>query len=134
VALVKLRHATAAHSTPTVSSTSGYRQLIQAPQLRQRPRSTSQLTTGTFSHQLSVRPQPRQCDRGLTMLSPAGQRLRHTFRKLPKASPRSPAKMVPKTRAMEEIEYTVFSLYDARIAAIALSKLKRASEKGVELK
>jgi hypothetical protein len=28
--------------------------------------------------------------------------------------------MVPRTRAMEEIEYTVFSLYDARIAAAAL--------------
>ena len=54
------------------------------------------------------------------MLSPAGQRLRHTFRKLPKASPRSPAKMVPRTRTMEEIEYTVFCLYDARIAAAAL--------------
>jgi hypothetical protein len=40
------------------------------------------------------------------MLSPSGQRLRHTFRKLPKASPRSPAKMVPTMRIIEEIEYT----------------------------
>jgi len=105
------------HVAAIASSTSGYRQLIHAPQLRQRPRSASQLTTGTFSHHASARPQALQCDRGLTMLSPSGQRLRHTFRKLPKASPRSPAKMVQKTRAMEEIEYTVFSLYDARIAA-----------------
>ncbi len=57
------------------------------------------------------------------MLSPSGQRLRHTFRKLPKASPRSPAKMVERTRAMEEIEYTVFSLYDALQAAAALVQL-----------
>jgi hypothetical protein len=40
------------------------------------------------------------------MLSPVGQRLRHTFRKLPKASPRSPAKIVPRRRIIEEIEYT----------------------------
>jgi hypothetical protein len=117
---VKQSDAIRAQPAPTASSTSGYRQLIRAPQLRQRPRSASQLTTGTFSHHMRVRAQLLQCDRGLTMLSPAGQRLRHTFRKLPKASPRSPAKMVPKTSAMEEIEYTVFSLYDARIAAAAL--------------
>ena len=40
------------------------------------------------------------------MLSPAGQRLRQTFRKLPKASPSSPAKTVPKMRIMREVEYT----------------------------
>jgi len=32
------------------------------------------------------------------MLSPAGQRLRHTLRKLPKARPNRPAKIVPRMR------------------------------------
>jgi hypothetical protein len=40
------------------------------------------------------------------MLSPWGKRLRHTFRKLPKASPRRPAKIVPKMRIIFEVEYT----------------------------
>jgi hypothetical protein len=39
-------------------------------------------------------------------LSPAGQRLRHTLRKLPKASPNRPAKIVPRMRIMREVEYT----------------------------
>jgi hypothetical protein len=41
------------------------------------------------------------------MLSPAGQRVRHTFKKLPKASPMSAAKTVPRTRIIRRIEYTV---------------------------
>jgi hypothetical protein len=39
------------------------------------------------------------------MLSPAGQRLRHTFRKLPKARPSRPAKNVPRMRIIDEVEY-----------------------------
>jgi hypothetical protein len=39
------------------------------------------------------------------MLSPAGQRLRQTFRKLPKARPSSPAKIVPRMRIIDEVEY-----------------------------
>jgi hypothetical protein len=39
------------------------------------------------------------------MLSPVGQRLRQTLRKLPKASPISPAKIVPKIRIIVEFEY-----------------------------
>jgi len=100
---------TAAHSTPIANSTSGYRQPIHERQVRQRPRSASQLTSGIFSHHASVRPHWRQWERGKTMLSPFGQRLRHTFRKLPKASPKSPAKIVPKTRIIDEVEYTALS-------------------------
>jgi hypothetical protein len=40
------------------------------------------------------------------MLSPVGQRLRHTFKKLPKANPTRPARMVPRARVIGEIEYT----------------------------
>src|SRR5271157_1150041 len=103
---LKKPHATAAHSAPTASSTSGYRQPIQAWQREHRPRRASQLISGTFSHQASVRQQLRQWERGLTTLSPSGQRLRHTFRKLPKASPINAAKTVPRTRIMREVEYT----------------------------
>jgi hypothetical protein len=34
-----------------------------------------------------------------------GQRLTHTFRKLPNASPSNPAKIVAKMRIMRELEY-----------------------------
>jgi len=95
-----------AQSPPTANSTSGYRHPIPPPQTRHRPRSATQLTSGTFSHQASVCPHPRQCDRGATTLSPSGHLLRHTFRKLPKASPIRPANTVPKIRIMREVEYT----------------------------
>ena len=39
----------------------------------------------------------------LTMLSPSGQRLRHTLRKLPKARPRRPANAVARMRIMCEL-------------------------------
>ena len=101
------RQAISPQAIPTAASTNAYRHPIQAPQVLHRPRNTSQLTSGTFSHQASVRPQLRQCEGGLTMLSPTGQRVRHTFRKLPKASPSSAANTVPKMRIIRRIEYTV---------------------------
>src|SRR5258708_15645057 len=91
---------------PTAASTSGYRQLIFALHVRQRPRSAIQLTSGRFSHHANSLPQLRQCERGFTTLSPSGQRLRHTFRKLPKASPSSAARIVPKSLIIGEVEYT----------------------------
>ena len=95
--------AAAADNAPTASSTAKYRHPIFALQLRQWPRSASQLMSGRFSHQASVRPQLRQCERGWATLSPAGQRLTHTFRKLPKASPRRPAKTVPGMRMIQRM-------------------------------
>jgi hypothetical protein len=56
-----------------------------------------------FSHQARVWVQLRQWERGLTMLSPAGQRLRHTLRKLPKARPNRPANTVARMRIMREL-------------------------------
>ena len=53
---LRICHPDVAHSPPTASSTTGYRQPIHARQLRHWPRSASQLTSGTFSHQASVRP------------------------------------------------------------------------------
>ena len=85
---------------PTASSTSGYRQPIRSPQVRQRPRKAIQLNSGMFSHHASVRVQLRQWERGLTMLSPAGQRVTQTLRKLPKASPASAANTVAKMGIM----------------------------------
>ena len=91
--------------------------------MRQRPRRASQLTSGTFSHQVSVRLHWRQWERGLTTLSPAGQRLRHTFRKLPKASPSRPAKIVPRMRIIDEVEYTALREH--------LCRCRNASARGV---
>ena len=56
-----------------------------------------------FSHQERVWVQLRQWERGWTMLSPSGQRLRHTLRKLPKARPRTAANVVPRMRIMCEL-------------------------------
>src|SRR5450631_1770567 len=97
---------TDAHSKPTDASTSGYRRPIRLLQPRHRPPSASQLISGTFSHHASVLSQVRQWERGLTMLSPSGQRLKHTLRKLPKANPSSAANTVTRRRIMREIEYT----------------------------
>jgi len=71
-----------------------------------------------FSHQVSVRPQLRQWERGLTMLSPSGQRLRQTLRKLPKARPASAAKAVIKARSMCGLSLSVCLLdVTARLSA-----------------
>jgi hypothetical protein len=75
----------------------------------------SQLTSGTFSHHVSVRPQWRQWERGLTTLSLVGQRLRHTFRKLPKQRPNSPAKIVPRMRIIDVLEYTTAASPQGRL-------------------
>jgi len=56
-----------------------------------------------FSTRQALWPQWRQWERGLTTLSPWGQRLRQTFRKLPKARPSRPAKTVPRMRIMREM-------------------------------
>src|SRR5580692_7851973 len=76
-----------ANQTPTANSTAGYRHEIQAPQSRHRPRSTTQLTTGTLSYHRIACPHAMQCERGVTIDSCPGKREMHTFRKLPKSSP-----------------------------------------------
>ncbi len=62
-----------------------------SPQWRHRPRSHSQLSTGTLSYQAISALQAGQRDRGRTTLSPAGRRAMHTFRKDPTAAPRTAA-------------------------------------------
>ena len=76
-----------ANQTPTPNSTAGYRQEIPAPQSRHRPRSTSQLTTGTLSYHRTACPHAMQRDPGRTTDSCAGSREMHTFKKLPNSSP-----------------------------------------------
>ncbi len=56
-----------------------------------------------FSHQERVWAQLRQWERGATTLSPSGQRLRQTLRKLPKARPRRAANVVARMRIMREL-------------------------------
>jgi hypothetical protein len=70
-------------------------------QLRQRPRRTSQLRRGIFSHQARAWGQLRQWELGWTTLSPWGQRVRQTLRKLPKARPKSALKTRPSQRMSE---------------------------------
>ena len=60
-------------------------------QKRQRPRSSSQLSTGMLSYQRIVLPQRGQWDGGDTTDSSCGQRSEHTLRNDPKARPKSPA-------------------------------------------
>ena len=60
------QYITAPKSAPVVASMIGYMALIGAPQLRHRPRSTSQLTTGTFSNHASPRPHDVHREAGQT--------------------------------------------------------------------
>jgi hypothetical protein len=61
------------------------------PQLRQRPRRTSQETTGTLSYGLTGAPHFGHREPGLTSDSPIGTRCATTFRKLPITAPNRPA-------------------------------------------
>ena len=68
------QYITAPKSAPVVASTTGYMGLIDAPHVRHRPRSTSQLTTGTFSNHDSPRPHDVQRDAGHTTDCLSGSR------------------------------------------------------------
>ena len=58
-------------------------------QSRQRPRSSSQLTTGMLSYQRMAASHFGQRERGWTTDLPCGRREMQTFRKLPKIRPRT---------------------------------------------
>ena len=73
--------------SPATSSTVGYTQPIEVPQVRQRPRSSSQESTGTLSRQESSVPQLMHAEAGATIERLSGTRAATTFRKLPIASP-----------------------------------------------
>jgi len=76
---------------PIASSTAGYRQEIAALQWRHLPRNKIQLIRGMLSYQRIVCLQLGQCERGFEMLWCFGNREIHTFKKLPKSSPRRKA-------------------------------------------
>src|SRR6185437_7272585 len=81
----------ASHPSATTSSTRGYTAEMRSPQPRQRARSASQLTSGTFSYHGISCPQPGQRERGEMTDSSFGQRDTHTLRKEPSAAPRRKA-------------------------------------------
>src|SRR3954452_952095 len=62
---------------------------MRSPQCRQRPRSTSQDSTGTLSRGEIGVSQPGQCEGGRTTDSPRGTRQMTTLRKEPMTRPRS---------------------------------------------
>jgi hypothetical protein len=66
--------ATPTNTAPVSASTNGYRALIAAPQLRQRPRRKSHETTGMLSYGLTGVPQDGHRDAGVTSDSPRGSR------------------------------------------------------------
>ena len=68
VAVGPNRHAAYAAPTPASASTSGYLALMRAPQAEHLPRSTSQLTSGTFSSAVMRWPHAGQAERGVTRL------------------------------------------------------------------
>src|SRR3954462_5071243 len=71
-----------------IASTSGYWTEIGVAQVRQRPRSTIQLTTGTFSYHRSSRWHFVQAEAGQTTDFCSGSRYTQTFRKLPTIAPK----------------------------------------------
>src|SRR5688500_2302605 len=77
--------------TAVVSSIEGYSGEMGSEQPRQRPRNSSQLSTGTLSYQAIPALQRGHRDRGLTTLSPAGQRVMQTLRNDPTQAPTSAA-------------------------------------------
>ncbi len=82
--------ATARAAAPTSAhkpSTMGCNGSIRPPQPRQRPRSQSQLATGTSSVTSSRLPQCSQADRPATIVSPLGERKTSVARKLPAINP-----------------------------------------------
>ena len=73
-----------AHATP--NSTSGYLKEILALQHLAFPPKSIQEMMGMLSYQCIGCPQV-QCEGGVTILSPRGMRIIHTFRKLPAIAP-----------------------------------------------
>jgi hypothetical protein len=66
---------------------------MDARHVRHRPRSTNQLTTGTFSNHDSGRRHDVQCDAGQVTEAWSGSRWMQTLRKLPISSPNNPNAM-----------------------------------------
>src|ERR1700733_10139559 len=68
---------------------------MRPPHFLQAPPSSSQLNTGTLSQLAIGSLHWRQCDRGHTTDSPAGNRRMQTLRKLPSSKPHNPKKIQP---------------------------------------
>src|SRR5580704_6459805 len=77
----------ATHRSAIPSSTAGYWVEIGNRHPRHLPRSTIQLTIGTFSYHVMARSQRGQRERGRTTDRLSGQRDMHTFKNEPTAAP-----------------------------------------------
>src|SRR6266550_2738860 len=82
------RSAAATQIAPTAASMMGYCREIGSPQRRQRPFNNSHETTGMLSRHAMGCLQRGHVDGGLTSDMSAGSRTMHTFKKLPRQSPR----------------------------------------------
>src|ERR1051325_4696826 len=80
--------AAATQMAPTAASMMGYCREIGSPQRRQRPFRSSQETTGMLSRQAIGCLQRGQVEGGFRSDMSTGSRTMHTFRKLPRQSPR----------------------------------------------
>src|ERR1041385_6149194 len=80
--------AAATQMAPTAASMMGYCREIGSPQRRHRPFRSSQETTGMLSRQAIGCLQRGQVEGGFTSDMSTGSRTMHTFRKLPRQSPR----------------------------------------------
>jgi hypothetical protein len=69
----------------------GYISDIRARHVRQRPRSTSQLTIGMLSYHAIAVPHCGQRERGATIEPPVGHRLMQTFKNEPMVAPNTKA-------------------------------------------
>src|SRR5579875_2592103 len=85
------RHRPRRKSPAVRASTSGYRTGMRAPQLRHRPRSSSQPAIGTLSRGRIASPQEMHLDRGRMIDSPRGSRQITTLRKEPTTAPNAAA-------------------------------------------
>src|SRR4051794_29182166 len=88
--------ATTPKATAVAASTSGYRAPIGSSQQRDRPRSSSQDSTGTLSRSAIGVPHVGQALRGRTTDRPAGTRTITTLRNEPISSPTSTAETTTK--------------------------------------
>src|SRR6184192_1437845 len=86
--VIPYRSAAATQMAPTAASTMGYCREIGSPQRRQRPFKSSHETTGMLSRQAMGCLQRGQVEGGFTSDMSTGSRTMHTFRKLPRQSPR----------------------------------------------
>src|SRR4051812_20676962 len=97
-----------------------------SPQVRQRPRSTSQDSTGTLSRTANGVLQRGQCEGGCTIDSPRGTRQITTLRNEPISSPSTPQKVATTPVTRRRLATTRAGPRAKRSGAGSLSEAQRA--------